>query len=163
MNTSYSGGLIYEAPAKYDLWLKLLLGGVTVITLGLGIYLLSIDVSASAIMFGVSVFDGLLFYLVLPHRYQVFEDRLRISLGRPFAVTIPFHAVKEIKLLPAGRSTVYTGLKMATSFKNVVEITRKTSSGVIISPVNRELFVEQINQVIEIYRRLNPDQDMHKN
>ncbi|HET6478223.1 MAG TPA: hypothetical protein VFF92_04005, partial [Dehalococcoidales bacterium] len=82
MNNSLETFLIHEEPAEYDTWLKLTLGGVLSFTLLLGVYLLYVDRTGAYITLGVTVFDALLFYAVLPQRYQIYTDKVRIVLGR---------------------------------------------------------------------------------
>jgi len=70
--------LVYEDTPRYDFWLKSILGGVLALTLILGVILLSEDIGAALAMFGVTLFDALLFKAILPRRYQIFQDRVRI-------------------------------------------------------------------------------------
>ena len=145
-NVSY---LIYEDNAQYDLWLKLILGGSLAVTLILGFVLLSTDLVAAWICFGVTVFDALLFNAVLPKRYQIFQDKLRIVLGRPFAFNIPLSTIKEVRSASGARAFAYQGIRFATSMRTVVEIIRHKGWNVVISPANRDMFVEQLNQALK--------------
>jgi len=64
---------VYEDTPRYDFWLKILLGGILGLTLVLGIAsLLWQDVEAALVMFGVTLFDALLFKAILPQRFQIF-------------------------------------------------------------------------------------------
>jgi len=67
--------LIYEDTPQYDLWLKLILGGLLALTFILGVIFIYQDTEAAIVMFGVTLFDALLFKAILPRRYQIFEDR----------------------------------------------------------------------------------------
>ena len=60
--------LVYEDRARYDLWLKLILGGVLAITLIVGVILISEDIEAALVMLGVTIFDALLFKAILPRK-----------------------------------------------------------------------------------------------
>ncbi len=46
-------------------------------------------------MFGITLFDALLFKVILPRQYQIFEDRLRILMGGPFAINIFFSSIVQ--------------------------------------------------------------------
>lgn len=148
MSTINSPHLIYEDTAQYDLWLKLILGGILALTLILGIVLLPVDIVGAWISFGVTVFDALLFYAILPRRCQLFEDRLRIVLGWPFALNIPLATIKEAKSASGSKAFVYWGIRFATSAKSVVEIVRHKGLNVVISPANRDVFLENLNQAL---------------
>ncbi len=141
--------LVYEDSPRYDLWLKLTLGSVLAYTLVLGIVLLSIDLMGAWILFGVTVFDGILFHAILPRRYQIFRDRVRIVLGRPLALNIPFSTIKEFRSAAGSRAFVYSGVRFATSSRSVVEIVRHRGLNVVISPANRDMFLEQANQALK--------------
>ena len=141
--------LVYEDSSKYDLWLKLILGGVLALTFVLGVVFLFEDVGAALLMFGVTVFDALLFRALLPQRFQIFEDRLKIALGGPFALNIPFSNIRDVRAAPGARALVYLGIRFATSTKTVVEIVRHKGLNVVISPANRGTFLEQLKQALE--------------
>jgi len=141
--------LIHQDTARYDSWLKLLLGGVLSFTLLLGVYLLYIDRTGALICFGVTVFDALLFYAILPQRYQIWTDRVRIVLGRPFSVNIPLPTIKEVRPASGVKAFAYGGLRFATSARTVVEIVRRRGWNFVISPDNRELFLERLAEALK--------------
>ena len=148
-NPSYP---IHEDGARYDLWLKLILGSTLLLTLVLGIVFLSFDTAGALVMFGVTVFDALLFNAILPRRYQIYQDRLRIVLGKPFAINIAFSTIEEARPATGSMAFVYWGIRLATSSKSVVEIVRSKGLNVVISPANRDAFLEQLRQALKDYR-----------
>ncbi len=141
--------LIHEDTAMYDPWLKLLLGGILSFTLLLGVYLLYVDWTGALICFGVTVFDALLFYAILPQRYQIWTDRVRIVLGRPFAVNLPFTTIREARSAAGFKAFAYGGVRFATSSKTVIEIVRHRGWNFVISPANRELFLERLAEALK--------------
>jgi hypothetical protein len=140
--------LLYEDPARYDLWLKLLLGAILAFTLVMGFYLLTVDRTGAYIFLGVTAFDGLLFYIILPRCYQIWSDRVRIVLGQPFAVNIPLTTIKEARPALGSKAFAYWGVRFATSAKSVVEIVRHRGLNFVISPSNRELFLERLAEAL---------------
>jgi len=138
--------LIYEDTPKYDLWLKLMLGGVLALTLILGIIFIFQDSEVALAMFGVTLFDALLFKAILPQRFQIYQDRVRIVLGRPLAINIPFSNIRTVRTVSARKVFVYWGNRFATSTHIIVEIVRKKGLGFVISPANGDMFLEQLNQ-----------------
>ena len=141
--------LVYEDTAQYDLWLKLIVGSVLALTLVLGIVLLSIDFIGAWVSFGVTAFDAVLFYAILPRRYQILRDRVRIVLGRPLAWNIPFSTIREFRSAAGSKAFAYRGVRFATSSRSVVEIIRRRGLSVVISPANRDVFLEQANQALK--------------
>jgi len=142
--------LLYEDTPKYDFWLKIILGGVLALTFVLGVILISEDIGAASVMFGVTLFDALLFKAILPRRFQIFEDRLRILLGGPFAINIPFSNIADAKSASGSKAFAYWGLRFATSTHNVVEIVRKKGLNLVISPTHDDMLLEQLNQARQL-------------
>ncbi len=141
--------MLYEDTPKVDVWFKLLIGGLVILFVILGIMLLFEGLGDALIMFGVAIFYALLFKLVMPQRYQIYSDRMRIVLGGPFAWNIPFHTIKEARSASASKAFAYNGVRFATSSKGIVEITRSKGCNVVISPPNREVFLEQSNRALK--------------
>lgn len=148
MSSDQESVLLHEDTAEYDLWLKLILGGILGFTLAMGFFLLSVDKTGAYVFLGVTVFDALLFYAILPQRYQIWTDRVRIVLGRPFAVNIPIVTIKEARPASGSKAFAYWGVRFATSSKTVVEIVRHRGWNFVISPSNRELFLERLAEAL---------------
>ncbi len=141
--------MIYEDTPKYDLWLKLILAGVLALTLILGVISIYRDTEAAIAMFGITVFDALLFKAILPRRFQIFEDRLKILLGGPFSINILLSNIAEVKPASSRKIFAYWGIRFATSTSNVVEVVRKKGLNLIISPRNDDMFLEHLNQALQ--------------
>ncbi|MEW6033951.1 MAG: PH domain-containing protein [Chloroflexota bacterium] len=138
--------LVYEDTARYDLWLKLVLAAALAATLVGGVVMLPTEPAGAWSMLGVTVFDALLFYAVMPRKYQVLQDRVRIVLGGPFAFGIPLSTIKAAR--SGSRGLTRLGIGFATSFRHVVEIERNKGLSVFISPANPEMFLEQLSQAM---------------
>ena len=142
--------LLYEDMPKYDFWLKFFLGSVLALTFILGIIFVSQDIEAAIAMFGITLFDALLFKAILPRRFQVFNNRLKILLGGPFAINIFFSNIVEAKPASGSKALVYWGIQFATSTNHVVEIVRKRGLNLVISPIHDDMFLEQLNQARQL-------------
>jgi hypothetical protein len=141
--------LLYKDTPKMDMWLKLLLGIFPVMFLVLGCILLFQDKEDAFVMFGLVVFYPLLFKIVMPQRYQIYNDKLRIVFSGPFAWNIPFSTVKEVRSASGAKAFAYGGVRFATSSKNVVEIRRSRGCNVVISPSNKDVFLEQAGRAMK--------------
>jgi hypothetical protein len=142
--------LLYEDEPRTDIWLKLMLTGIQAMFLVLGIVLLFRDTEVAFIMFGVAIFDAVLFRLVMPRRYQVYSDKMRIVLGGPFGWNIPFSTIREARPSSGASTFVYNGVRFATSSRDVVEIRRSKGCSVVISPSNKDVFLEQLNRAMQM-------------
>ncbi|MBI2869238.1 MAG: PH domain-containing protein [Chloroflexi bacterium] len=85
----------------------------------------------------------------MPRKYLLYQDRLRIVLGRPFGIDIPYTSIKEVKRASGARAYIYAGIRFATSSRYVVEILRKKGFNYVISPQNGDYFIEQLNRVMK--------------
>ena len=97
-------------------------------------------------MFGITIFDSLLFKAILPRRFQIFDDKLRILLGGPLAINIALSNIADVRPASGRKVFVYWGSRFATSTSHVVEIIRKKGLNLIISPSNPDMFLEQFKQ-----------------
>lgn len=143
--------VVFEDKPVYDKLNKYLIGGILAVPLIVAIVLLTQDILGATIMFGITVFDAILFWCVLPKRFLAYEERLKIVLGGPFSYTIPFRDIINVRQATKDMAWVYWGLRLGTSQKFQVEIERKNGLGVIISPSMENDFIEQLNQVKENY------------
>ena len=145
--------MLYEDSPRVDMWLKLMLGGILVLLLLVGVSLLFEDTGGAFAIFGAMVFNAVLFKIIMPQRYQIYSDRVRIVLGGPFAWNIPFSTIKEVRSASGAKSFAYGGVRFATSSKSVVEITRSKGCNVVISPYDRDIFLEQVNRAMKVVGR----------
>jgi hypothetical protein len=145
--------LLYEDGPRTDIWLRLMLTGIPAIFLVVGIVLLFQDTAGAFTMFGVTIFYAVLFRLVMPQKYQVYSDKVRIVLGGPFAWNIPFSTIKEVRPASGASAFAYNGVRFATSSRDVVEIRRSKGCNVVISPSNKDVFLEQVRTAMNAASR----------
>jgi hypothetical protein len=140
---------LYEEPAEYAYWLRLLY----LIPVGLVIGAIILAYIQEYEGFWVLILEGifltLLFYFIMPRKYQIYQDKLRIALGGPVGINIPFSTIKEVKHSTGSKAWVYPGVRFATSTKYVLEIIRNRGMNYVISPHNGEIFLEQLNYAIK--------------
>jgi hypothetical protein len=137
--------------------MKYVVYGIPLLLLVIGLILIPIDIEETYVMLCDAVLIGLIFYFVMVRRYQIFGDRIKIVLGGPFRVNVPFSNIKELQ--PAGgyKSMAYSGLRLATTSRNIVEIRRKKGPGIVISPANRDMFIEQYRLAKKAYDQMYPE------
>ena len=141
--------LVYEEKAEYVSWFRLLFLIPIGLFIGAVIAASNLESEVSLVLAGEGLFFIVLFYFIMPRKYQIFDDRLRIVLGYPFGINIFLSTIREVKHSPGMKAFVYSGVRFATSTKNVIEIVRNKGFNYVISPNNSEAFREQLNQAIE--------------
>ena len=152
MNKTKLTYLIHEDFPRYDPILKWFVAAILSLTLVPAIILSYIDIiSAWALLF-VTALDALLFYIIIPRKYQVFSDRVRIVLGGPFSIDLRFSTIEEARIVSGAKTFVYWGLRMATSSKGVIEIVRRPGIDVVISPRDSDSFLGQLKETMNTYR-----------
>ena len=145
--------LIHEEKAAYDVWIKLVFLIPVGLVIGAVILLVADESLGSLVMFIDAVFLFLLFYFIMPRKYQIYEDRIKIVLGTPFAVNIQLSSIKEIRRVSGSKAFIYSGVRFATSARCVVEIVRRTGMNYVVSPQNGDVFLDILNQVIKSRQR----------
>ena len=144
---NYSKNIIlYRDRPKYGLVVKLILViPAALLVGGLSLYFLG-EIAGSLPLLLEAFIIGLLFWLIFPREYQVYEDHLSIVLGGPFSVTVGFANIKVIKI------TCQTGfaVNFATRItKNHVEIVKGSGWSIAITPSNNASFVDNANKALE--------------
>lgn len=107
---------------------------------------------AAAALFALTTFIALLFWSVLPRRYELRADRLRVVMGWPFAMNVPFDTIAEIRPARGIDALAYRGLRFAPSVKSPVEVRRSKGPNLVISPYNRQEFIQRTHQALSNYR-----------
>ena len=124
--------------SKIDFWLMALVFGSALFAIVLGLSLSSTEPVGSFIAIGVGIFVAVLAVLVMfPCRYELKERSLHIRCGL-FRQDIPYSEIRTIELCSSPMSAP------ALSLQRVRVVSR--SSTQLISPINRERFVELLGQ-----------------
>lgn len=131
-----AGGLVWRVVAAAIL-ISAIIGSV---------FLLS---SGETTGFVVVLLEGFLVFLILsiviPRKYQVFQDHIRIILGGPFYIRIGFD---NIQLVETTNKTDFT-INFATAIKyTYVRIKKKKGLSIAITPKSNELFTENANRAL---------------
>ena len=159
--------VLYEDKPKYTLAFRIILG--LVFLSWFVDFITSKDIAeAVGVLLGFAIV-----WTVFPRKYQLLEDRIKIVLGRPFSFNIRFETIDSVK----GAKWSSFGWSFATSLspKGMIEIVRKRKLNtaisvvmlplaivikslrerinVLISPSNRELFLEELNKAIASWKR----------
>jgi hypothetical protein len=147
MGMSYSKSLLlHQDEPAYGLLFRLIILAVPGILAASGIYLWSSGDSqgALALLFEAG-FIGLIFWLVFPRRYLVYEDHLRIVLGGPFSMKIGFAGIKTIETTSRLSFNINFATRLAKSY---VAIVRKKGLSIAITPRASDRFVEEANRAL---------------
>ncbi len=147
--------LLYQDEPTYGLLLKLVISIVPIASLVGSVYLFSSGDTTDAIVLLVEAFIvGLIFWSVLPRRYQIYEDHLRIVLGGPFSVKVGFTDIKSIGVTSGFTLSINLITKLTKKF---VVIAKKRGLSVAITPEDSNLFIENANEALNQWMKLRPN------
>lgn len=146
--------VVHEAKPHYDAWFKAIIAlPLVFLVIGAYSFITTNDAEETITMVGAAVFTGLLYWAIFPKKYQILEDHLKIVLGGPFSFNISFHTIETARV-PQGLAV---GINFATSFssKNGVQIVRKKSLDVNITPADRPSFLANMDKALNNWRTYN--------
>ena len=143
--------MLYQDKPKYGLLLRLILIIPLAFLVGSLYLYLSGDTSGSLALLPEAFILGLIFWLVFPREYQVYEDHLRIVLGGPFSVKVGFQNIKAIRITSRTGLTVNFVTRIAKSY---VEIVKKRGWSIAITPTANDSFVENTNRALEQWLKI---------
>ncbi len=158
--------VLFEDSYKYDGWIKLVMVFPIILLVVLGVLFYtdahSQDIfprqpaSESRIayitLFASVPFVLLVYWLVLPRKITILQDRLRLKYG-VFSWTIAFQTIESVQAAHGLPLWVMNG--SVTSLKSQVEIVRKKGLKVRLSPSQRDRFLECMNRALADWRRIH--------
>ncbi|MBM3945347.1 MAG: hypothetical protein FJ317_07670 [SAR202 cluster bacterium] len=136
-------------PARYDWWFFLFVMFVVGVVLGTGIVTALLDDRTAGIIVScLTIPVALVFWFMLPRRYELWPDRLQIVLGWPVRLAIPLTTITEVRSAEVVTAFVYWGIRFATSLRTITEVCRSKGRNYILSPVDRDGFIESMNSAL---------------
>jgi hypothetical protein len=149
---SYSKNLLlYEEAVTYGNALKIIFLMVPAAFLVLSFYLWSTsEVVGALTLLAEAVVIGMVFLVILPRKYQIFEDRLRIALGGPFSVKIGFDRIVRVEVTSKTALTINLVSRLGRTY---VRIVRKNGLDLAITPKSNEEFVNNVQRALSDWAR----------
>lgn len=156
--------VLYEDSPKYDPGIKLALVFPVALLLVFGI-LFYIDANysdvfpeeaegdsmmAAIVLFADVPFVLFIYWLFLPRKIYILQDRIKVKLGQ-FFLNVPFDKIKSVRAVK-GIISWFT-INAITSYSRQVEIVRKKRLNIRISPSNRDQFLEYVNRAMSDWQR----------
>ncbi len=120
--------IIYEDKPHYDMWLKAVLIFPIAACIIPALFLIPSDPEETISLLGTAVFIAVVFWAIMPRKYCITSDKVRLVLGGPFSFSISFDTIKAARV-PQG---ITLGINFVTSRKNTVEIVRKKGMSINI-------------------------------
>jgi hypothetical protein len=158
--------ILYESTIKYETWAKILLAFPIVLVIVMGIFFynyahfhdgISGEMKygfhvASIVLFATAPFILLIYWLVLPTKIYILQDKIRIKYGR-FYWNVRFETIESVK--PAQGIPPLWSNSSVTSYRNQIEIVRKGRMNWRLSPDNRDQFLDHANRALADWQRVH--------
>ena len=145
--------MIAQFKPRYDRGLRASIAGVPTVTFTLAIAYLAIgEWDGGVALLGVAIVVCAIYWSVLPRAYVVQSDGLRIVLGWPWGLSLPFGTIDEIRPARFIDALAYWGFRFAPSVRTPVQVKRNRGLSVVISPVDREEFLAVAQKALDAYR-----------
>ncbi|NIM89784.1 MAG: hypothetical protein GTO17_02425 [Candidatus Aminicenantes bacterium] len=157
--------VLFEDRIKYDFWVKIVLVFPIIFLLALGI-LFYIDAhyrdvipsesesdsnTAAIIIFASVPFVLVVYWLSLPRKIYVLQDRIKLKIGE-FFWNVPFETIESVK--PAKGIIVWRGFSSITSYSTQIEIIRSRGQNIRISPSRREQLLDCMERAMSDWKRV---------
>jgi hypothetical protein len=155
---------IYETDIKYELWAKILLAFPVALVMAMGVFFyrfylrhgIAAEASygfkvASIVLFATGPFILFIYWLVLPTKIYIQQDRIRIKYGR-FYWNVRFETIESVKTtrgIPPAWSN-----SSVTSYRNQIEIVRKKKMNIRLSPDGRDRFLDRANRALADWKQM---------
>ena len=108
--------------------------------------------SSYSVLLGTLVLMLVVFWCILPRRYVVMDDRLRVDLGWPFGINIYYRNLAEIRSDSCGwRATVNWMTTMDPS--RALRLVPKSGLNIVITPDRRGPFAEKLEKALNAWRQ----------
>lgn len=134
----------YEDRPSIDIWAKLILSLPILILIIETIHIWTNDPSYGMYVALLTILIGIVFIFILPNRYSILDDKIKIGFRGPFSFNIPFETITALR--QQRRSTIGINLTTCLSAARALEIIRKKRMTVTITPGDREAFISNFEK-----------------
>jgi hypothetical protein len=156
--------VLYEESIKYDFWAKaaLIFPIVLLIAMGLFFYVdahykdllpreSAKDSNMGAlILFAAAPFVLFVYWMALPRKIFVLQDRIRLQFGQ-FFWNIPFETIETVKA--SSGVPLWICSSSITCYSTQIEIVRKKRGNIRVSPARRDQFLDYVNRALSDWKR----------
>jgi hypothetical protein len=141
--------LVYESKAAYDTWLKIVLAFPPVLLIIETYFLARESTEDLLIMIATLAFLSIIYYLVLPRGYRIYNDKVAVLLGQPCSFSINFATIKSADRLKG----IGFGVNYAGSGRNTITLHRKKRMDVNIAPVDPDIFLSNLEKALQEWKK----------
>lgn len=139
---------IYQDSAKYDLWFKVVLV-LPVVVIAFALFAdFKMGEETKYIVIAVVAVIGLAFWLLMPRRFLIMEDRLKFIQWIGMSFSVSFDRIKTARELTKSGFNI----NLSTSNQTAIELVLNRGMNINFSPENRDEFIKKLNKAVEEWR-----------
>jgi hypothetical protein len=139
---------IYQDKARWDWWFKVVLILPLVIIAFAFFSDFKMGEVARYVVIAVVVVLGFIFWLVMPRRFFIMEDRIRFVQGLGISFSVPYDRVEIVREL----SKSSFNINLTTSNDTAIELVVNRGRNINFSPENRDEFIKKLNDTIKKWK-----------
>lgn len=139
---------IYQDSAKYDMWFKVVLV-LPVVVIAFALFAdFKMGEETKYIVIAVVAVVGLAFWLFMPRRFIIMEDRIKFIQGIGMSFSVSFDRIEIARELNKSSFNI----NLSTSNLTAIELVMKRGMNINFSPENRDEFIKKLNESVEKWR-----------
>jgi hypothetical protein len=138
--------LIYEDKPPYDIRLRAIVILPVVIVFVAGLSIMDKEPEAANGLFICALVIGFILWGIIPRKYVIMDDAVAIALNCGLAISIPLNKITTARM--AKGFTFSANFPTTLSGKHAVEIVKRRSMSVVITPGDPEQFTRILNSML---------------
>jgi hypothetical protein len=158
--------VLFEDTIKYEFWTKVLLTFPVILLIAVAAFFYysahykgavpnEVEIAfhtVSIVLLLTAPFILLVYWLFLPTKIYILQDRIRIKYGQ-FYWNVRFETIESVKAAK-GLPPLWSDGSV-TSYRNQIEIVRKGRRNIRLSPSRHDQFVEHANRALSDWKRIH--------
>jgi hypothetical protein len=137
--------MLFKAKKDYTLFFVFLFVFILYMVISIFSIVYENDFSVIWAFSGVLTFLALLFISIYKTTYFRLEDEILFCRSLFFTKRVPYSSIRKVEK----QKGIYAGIKFSTAWKGLVVHYNKYDE-ILISPENEELFIEKLNERIQL-------------
>jgi hypothetical protein len=140
--------VLYQDSARYDLLFRVIQALPLAVIVFAAFSDFKMGEQVKYIVMGVVFIVGLSFWILMPRRFYIMEDRIKFIQGLGLSFNVRYDRIEQAREL--GRSAF--NINLSTSSATPIELVMKKGMNINFSPEDRDEFLKKLNKAISDWR-----------
>ena len=139
--------LVYEDKPPYDIRLRAIVILPVIILFVAGIFIMDKEPEVANGLCITALVIGFILWAIIPRKYVIMNDKVAIALNGGVSVSIPLGKITTARM--AKGFTFSANFPTTLSSKHAVEIVKRKSMNIVITPGDPEQFIKTLNSTLD--------------